>query len=81
MELDVTKEPTKELDVTVIELSRKAMTIFSRTNVTRIKAATAQDKERISIFHYLPYSYNGLNEWELNIVGGMIDNINEKIIV
>ena len=74
------KSPTEELDVTVIELSRKAMTIFSRTNVARLNAATAQDKEKISTFHYLPYLYNGSNEWALNIVNGMIDNINENII-
>ena len=64
--MEINKTITEELDVIVIELSRKAMTIFSRTNIARMKAATAQNKERISTFHYLPYLYNGSNEWELH---------------
>ena len=56
------------------------MSIFSRTNVARLNAATAQDKERIFTFHYLPYLYNGSNELALNIGYGMIDNINKQIV-
>ena len=42
--MEINKTITEELDVIVIELSRKAMTIFSRTNIARMKAATAQNK-------------------------------------
>ena len=74
------KSPTEELDVTVIELSIIAMSIFSRTNIKRLNAATAQDKERISTYFNLPDFYNGSNEFALNKVNGMIDNINENIV-
>lgn len=67
-----------ELDVIVIEFSTLAMTIISRTRISRMLSAAPQHNEKVSVFNY---NNSGNNEKSQLIMGfGSINSINSKIV-